>query len=180
MTYSKITDISLHRLTLRRLKITDAKHFYRFASNKNVSKYMLWVPHKSIEESMHSIERSITKYEEGKYYRWGIALKDSDVLIGIIQLLSFDETHNSCSFAYMLGEEYWGNGYGCEALSGVINYAFNSLGIDTIKADHFSQNIASGKVMRKCGMTHIGTSLKKYEKNGVLFDTENYVILRTK
>ncbi|MBE6714068.1 MAG: GNAT family N-acetyltransferase [Ruminococcaceae bacterium] len=180
MNYCDITEINTPRLTLRKLKLSDAERFYEFAKDIRVSKYMNWITHSSVYDSENSIKRSIEAYEKGKYYRWGIALKENDTLIGIIQLLSFDEKRNSCSFAYMLSCEHWGNGYGTEALSAVIGFAFDSMAVDIIEADIFSENIASSKVLEKCGMTYTDTIKDKYEKNGAFHNADKYVITRDK
>ena len=180
MKYIDITEINTPRLRLRKLRLSDAKEFYKFAKDGRVSKYMNWIPHSSVSDSQKSILKSIEEYEKGKYYRWGIAVKENDALIGIIQLLGFYEERNSCSFAYMLNFEYWGNGYGTEALSAVIKFAFENMSVDSIEADIFSENIASAKVLKKCGMTYTDTIKDKYDKNGVLHNADRYVMTRDK
>ena len=93
-----------------------------------------------------------------------------------MELLRFDEDAGSCSFAYMLGCDYWNQGYGTEALAAAIRFAFEKMDIDRILVDHMRPNAASGAVMRKVGMTHIGTEPGKYEKHGRIFDAEVYEI----
>ena len=137
---------------------------------------MLWKPHQDISESLTSIEKSLTRYNEGKYYRWGIARRETDALIGIIDLLGFDEERNNCSFAYMIAEDFWGKGYGTEALKVVLDFAFQQLKVAAVEADHFGDNTASGAVMRKTGMQYIGTESGKYEKNGISYDAPRYRI----
>lgn len=176
MKYANFKELTTERLVLRRLMPSDAENFYKFASDETVCKYMLWNTHKTISDTITSIDKSIKSYEKGGYYRFGIALKDSNILIGIIQLLAFDEIKSTCSFAYMIAKESWGMGYGTEALKAVINFAFSCMDIEIIEADHFSVNAASGAVMRKCGMTYIETVKSKYEKNGIIFDADRYVI----
>ena len=138
-------------------------------------RYLLFDPHQDISESMASIEKTLTRYENGNCYRWGIALKEDDTLIGVIELLRFDEDTSTCSFAYMLGCDYWNQGYATEALSAVIRFAFEKMEIDRIMVDHMAPNAASGAVMRKCGMVYQRTEPEKYEKNG---RTHNAVVYR--
>lgn len=178
MIYRAFTEINTPNLILRKLRLSDTCDFYEFASDEDVSKYMLWTPHESISDSEKSILSSLEKYEKGKYYRFGIALKDTDRLIGIIQLLSFDEEKESASFAYMLARDFWGLGYGTEALTAVINYAFEQLEIQMIEADHFTENVSSGAVMRKCGMSYVDTVKDKYEKNGRKYSADTYILTR--
>ena len=176
MEYAAFTELKTPRLLLRKLKKQDAFDFYRFAASETVTRYMLWNPHKDISESVASIEKSLTRYNEGTYYRWGIALQDTEQLIGIIDLLGFDEETNFCSFAYMIAEEFWGKGYGTEALKAVLDFAFLHLKVAAVEADHFADNAASGIVMRKAGMQYIGTESDKYEKNGISYDAPRYRI----
>lgn len=177
MRYAEFENIETPRLTLRDIRMDDLLEYYeRLFGDGDVCRYLLFDPHQDISESMASIEKTLTRYEAGNCYRWGIALKEDDTLIGVIELLRFDEDTNTCSFAYMLGCDYWNRGFATEALSAVIRFAFEKMEIDRIMVDHMTPNAASGAVMRKVGMTHTGTERGKYEKHGRIFDAELYEI----
>ena len=177
MRYADFETIETQRLTLRDIRMDDVLEYYeRLYGDGDVCRYMLFDPHQDISESMASIEKTQERYASGNCYRWGIALQEDGSLIGVIELLRFDEAASTCSFAYMLGCDYWNQGYATEALSAVIRFAFEKLEIDRILVDHMSPNAASGAVMRKVGMTHTGTEQGKYEKHGQIFDAETYEI----
>lgn len=179
MLFPEITTVETLRLVLRKLTMEDVPAYYaRIGSSEAVTKYMLFSAHKDISESVASIQKALRRYEAGRCYRWGIALKEDNALIGVIELLRFDEETGSCSFAYMLGEDFWGKGYGTEALRAAFAFAFTQMQVREIIADHFACNGASGAVMRKAGMTHRRTLPSKYEKNGILYDAEEYGITR--
>ena len=178
MVFSRFTELDTARLRLRKLRRTDAADFFRFAGSESVTRYMLWNTHASLSESGASIAKTLARYETGKCYRWGIALKQTDTLIGIIDLLSFNEERNTCSFAYMLAESCWGLGYGTEALKAVLDFAFREMDVSAVEADHFRENEASGAVMRKAGMEYVRTEPGKYEKNGCRHDAPLYRIER--
>lgn len=177
MKYEKFEEIKTQRLILRKINYDDAECYYkRLSSNEDVARYMLWMPHQSQQQTHASIEKVIFKYESGACYTWGIALQDDNSIIGRIDLLRIDEEKASCSFAYMLGKEFWGLGYGTEALKAVFNFAFEKLEIKSIIADHISENIASGKAMQKAGMELVGSYASKYEKCGKSYDVDEYMI----
>ncbi len=177
MRYAAFETIETPRLLLRDIRMDDILEYYeQLFGDGDVCRYLLFDPHQDISESMDSIEKTLVRYEEGRCYRWGIAEKEDDRLVGVIELLRFDEETNTCSFAYMLGCSHWNRGYGTEALTAVIRFAFEKMDIDRILVDHMSPNGASGAVMRKAGMTHIGTEPGKYEKHGRVFDAEIYEI----
>lgn len=179
MYYPEFENLYTPRLRLRKLTREDTLAYYqRLGSSEEVTKYMLFSPHRDISESVASIEKALRRYEEGRCYRFCIALKQTDELIGIIEPLRFEEDTGSCSFAYMLAQEFWGQGYGTEALGAVLDFLFGEMGMERVEADHMAENTASGTVMRKAGMVCTGREPAKYEKNGVLHDAVSYVITR--
>ena len=177
MKFPNISAIDTSRLRLRKLTLADVDDYYRHLfGSEAVSRYMLWNPHRDVSESAASIRKVLCRYEEGRCYRWGITLKETNELIGIIDLLRFDEEKGSCSFAYMLGECFWGRGYGTEALKAVFAFAFSQMEVKSITADHMAENPASGRVMEKAGMKRVRILPQKYEKNGILHDAMEYTI----
>ena len=179
MRWAAFATLETSRLRLRKLNREDAQHYYtRLAGSEAVSRYMLFQPHKSVEESSASVEKWLARYESGNCYHWVIALKETDELIGVIDLLRIDEETESGSFAYMLAQDFWGRGYGTEALTAVLEFGFREMGLACIEADHMEENPASGAVMRKCGMVYQRTLPGKYEKNGISHNAVLYRITR--
>ncbi len=178
MKFAPFRQLHTSRLTLRKLAPEDATlYFARLGGSLAVTEYMLFQPHRDISESEASIAKALHRYVEGRFYRWGIDLPGAG-LIGVIDLLAFDEAAESCSFAYMLAEEFWGRGYGTEALKAVMDFAFREMELKSVQADHFAENAASGAVMRKAGMVYQETTPRKYEKGGFFHDAPRYLITR--
>lgn len=172
-------ELNTPRLRLRRLCMEDLPFYYRLAGSEKVCRYMLWKPHASIEESAASIQKVLRRYETGDSCRWAIAMADTNELIGIIDLLPRDISNGICSFAYMLAESFWNQGYGTEALNAVVDFAFRECGVQILEADHFADNSASGAVMAKAGMVYQRTIFAKYEKDGRKYDAHVYCLPRT-
>ena len=181
MRYADFRHLETERLILRDIRMEDIQEYYeRLYGDGDVCRYLLFDPHQDIGESLASIEGVLQQYEEGKFYRWGITRKEEDSLIGVIGLVRINEETSTCSFAYLLGCDYWNQGYGTESLNAVIRFAFEELEMERIVADHMSGNPASGAVMRKAGMVHTGTEKAKYEKAGRYHDAEVYEIRNEK
>ena len=177
MRFAEFKPLETERLLLRKLQLGDVYEYYeRLFGDADVSRYMLFDPHQTIMESLESVQRKLKRYEEENFYCWGVELKEEGGLMGLVELLRFDEQAGSCSFAYMLGCNYWNQGYGTELLQAVFRFAFEELEIERIVADHMTENAASGRVMEKAGMKHIGTETGKYEKLGIRYDAEVYEI----
>ena len=90
MKYGEFEQIKTSRLLLRELRPTDVDYYYkRLGGSEEVTRYMLWQPHKSKHESQESIDKVLSKYKEHTFYCWGIALLEDDSIIGRIDLLLF-------------------------------------------------------------------------------------------
>lgn len=179
MKYVPFPELISSRLRLRKLARSDIPmYFERIGSEAEVTRFMLFSPHRDISESAASIEKALQRYETGRCYRFCIALKDTDQLIGVIEPLRFDENTSACSFAYMLGRDYWGQGYGTEALRTVLDFLFRDMEMERVEADHMAENIGSGAVMRKAGMIFTGVVSGKYQKDGIVHDAACYCITR--
>lgn len=160
----KFENIKTNRLLLRNLKLSDTEEYYKkIGGNEAVSKFMLWDTHKNVEETKELVSSWVKMYDEPQFYKWAITLKETDELIGIIQLLRFDEKENSCEVSYMISDSYWNKGYTTEALKAVLNFGFKKIKLDSVIADHYSENIASGKVMLKAGMKYTGRVPDRFE-----------------
>lgn len=178
MVFREMEQLRTERLILRKQRIEDVQaYFDRIGSRPEVTAGMLWEPHQALSDSRASVEKALRRYETGKCYRWAIELPDEG-LIGIIELLGFEEKEEICSFAYMLCPEYWGKGYGTEALKAVLDFAFARLEVKQVNVDHFVTNPASGAVMRKVGMIYRGIARGKYEKQGKKLDAALYSITK--
>ena len=179
MRYAAFRNLETSRLVLRKFRREDAADYYtRLGSSEEVTKYMLFQPHRDISEAYASVEKALSRYETGKCYRWAIALKEDDRLIGVIEPLRFDEERSACSFAYMLGKDWWRKGYGTEALTEVLRFLFEEMDMALVEADHMAENVGSGAVMRKAGMQYLRTDAAVYEKNGRTYDACRYAITR--
>ena len=63
-----------------------------------------------------------------------------------------------------------------EALKAMIDLLFAS-GVHKVNACHIPENIASGRVMEKCGMKYEGRKIDDLFYHGHYWDTLNYYII---
>ena len=179
MKFPEIQELRTKDLILRKVEREDIPlYFQRIGSREPVCRYMLFQPHESPEDTVTTVEKVLQRYKDGRCYRWAIALAADNSIIGIIELLRFDEETGICSFAYMIGDEFWGRGYGTQALRVALDFGFGQMELSAVEADHMADNPASGAVMRKAGMEYVRTDAAKYEKNGSTQDAVVYRISR--
>ena len=62
-----------------------------------------------------------------------------------------DERSGSGFFGYWLGRGYWGRGIGTDAARMFSQYVFRDGGLRRLEATVFAPNVASARVLEKCG-----------------------------
>lgn len=168
------------RLILRKFKITDSKDMFKnWASDPNVTKFLSWKAHKNIKDSEKIIDLWISQYEKDDTYNWIIELKDIHEAIGNISIVKLDNINFSCEIGYCISTKYWNKGIMPEAFKVVIEYLFEEVSINRICAKHDTNNIASGKVMQKCGMIYEGTLREIEIRDGEFYSLAVYSILKS-
>jgi [ribosomal protein S5]-alanine N-acetyltransferase len=172
--------IESNRLRLRRFNIKDAEDmFSNWASDTEVTKFLSWEPHNSIDVTKQVISDWINDYDKDNTYNWCIVLRDSGKVIGLISVVQLSNMHEMCEIGYCLGRAFWNNGIITEALQTVIKFLFQEVGINRIQAKHDLDNPSSGKVMEKVGMKYEGLLRQsRKRKDGTYGSTNIYSILR--
>ena len=85
----------------------------------------------------------------------GITLKDADLVIGDIWVYLI-ENDRMASVAVRLSSNYQGKGYGTEALSAMTKFCFENTELKRLWTEVDTRNIASQKMLEKCGYTREG------------------------
>lgn len=144
--------LETERLILRPFRIEDAQEmFYGWANDPEVVKYQKWNTHKNIEETKKILSLWINEYEKLERLNFAIELKKENKLIGGIDVVGYlGGVKGTPVIGYNLARKYWGNGYMTEACRCLIEYLFFK-GYSEIRIDAMSDNIASIRVIQKCG-----------------------------
>ncbi len=144
------------RLRLRLWREDDAPSLFKYASDPDVGVRAGWPPHRSIDE-----RRAVIRDIFSNGHSWALELKETGEAIGCICYYDWKESNISigeedAELGYWLAKPYWNQGLGTEALRGMVDYCFNTKGFQTLWADFFVDNPASGRVMEKCGFRDTG------------------------
>ncbi len=168
------------RLILRRFRPEDAAAmFTNWASDDEVTKYLTWPTHSSVEVSEYVTNDWVNSYSNDDYYQWAIVLKEnSDEPIGSISMVSSNENLSMAHIGYCIGRKWWHMGITSEAMNAVIDFFFDVVGVNRIESRHDPRNPYSGNVMKKCGMKYEGTLRNADWNNQGICDACYYGILK--
>jgi RimJ/RimL family protein N-acetyltransferase len=163
--------IETARLRIRSTRDDDPADLVALIDNWEVARWVSSVPHPYTEaDGRKWIALVQQDHATGQARRFIIASRKTDRLIGGVGLDgSSGDDSDEPSLGYWLGQPYWGNGYGREAVAAVIDYGFRALGLRTIRAYTDPSNAASQKVLLHCGLKHVGEiELIKATRHGAL------------
>ena len=180
LTHKGTQTIETSRLILRRAVREDAAPmFHNWASDPDVTKYLTWPAHSSITVSETVLKSWLQEYEKESYYQWMIVLKELGEPIGSISVVNQRDDIAEAEIGYCIGKAWWHQGIMTEALTAVMDYLFDEVGMNRIEAKHDVNNPHSGAVMKKCGMRYEGTSRQSDRNNQGICDLVTYGILRS-
>jgi [ribosomal protein S5]-alanine N-acetyltransferase len=175
---NNIPILTTKRLTLRDIKLDDANDIYYYASNYDVSKFMVWNRHKSIEDTFNFINLTIENYTNESYFDWAIVLKENNKVIGTCGFPNYRNKIHYTDIGYVISKDYWNRGITTEAVNKIIEFAFKELNVIRIQAMCQIENLSSENLMKKIGMSCEGILKKYLLKNDKYYDMKLYAILK--
>lgn len=160
--------------TLRPWNINDLDSLVKNANNPNIAKFMTdGFPHPYTKEKGISFIEMATK--DNPIHIFAIDV-DGKAVGGIGIHPQQDIMKKNAELGYWLGEAYWGKGIVSEAIKQMIDFAFTTYVINRVFARPFGTNLASQKVLEKCGFKLEARFEKVIFKNGEYLDELVYAI----
>lgn len=146
-------ELETRRLKLRKITAADTRTIFdTWASDPQVTEYLTWNPHESVEITEKIVASWLEDYEKEDCLRWGIQRKWDKKLIGMIDIVGYH--HGAPVIGYCSGKKYWNRGYMTEACRAVVEELF-ALGFGTVVIEAMKDNIASSRVIEKVGFTKV-------------------------
>lgn len=160
--------------TLRPWKRSDIKSLVKYANNPLVAMNLTdMFPHPYTREAAKDFVRKMNKFNPLQVF----AIEVDGEAVGSIGVFpNFDVRRNNAEIGYWLAEPYWGKGIMTEAVKQMVQYGFDTFGVNRIFAGCFGRNIASHRVLEKAGFVVEARFEKTLVKNNELLDEVVYAI----
>lgn len=150
------------RLTLRKIKKSDAKHiFENYAKDEEVVKFLTWNAHKTVKETKKIVDFWLEEEKDPRAIRYVITLNNFDEPIGMIDVVKFNG--DIPEIGYCLSRKMWRQGYMTEACKRLLKYLFD-IGFKEVTIEAIEENVGSNKVIEKCGFEYLGKEKRQLSK----------------
>jgi aminoglycoside 6'-N-acetyltransferase len=146
------------RLLLRPFQECDAVAFSAYRSDPDVARYQGW----NAPFNLHQADLFIKKMKElqpgkpGVWYQFAIERKGRTGLIGDCALHVVAGNGRLAEVGFTLAREHQRRGYASEAVSRLLDYAFDDLDLHRVIAACDVENVRSAELMKRIGMRQEG------------------------
>lgn len=164
------TQLITDRLLIRPFTPEDTDAFFALMSDREINTFLPWFPLQTRAEAEQFLEeRYLSRSEEPDGFHYAICLKTDNIPIGYINV-DAGESHD---FGYALRRDCQHKGIMTEAALAVLE-EIRKAGIPYITATHDVKNPASGKVMKRMGMTYRYSYEEPWQPKNILVTFRMY------
>ena len=150
--------LETERLTLRPLTAEDAPDLKEWLGLDEI--YTYWGRKASKGERDPELlfidARPWVKRKPSQDFNWGIVWKESGKVIGMLAIFDV-QNQRMASVGYRLHPAYWRQGIVTEALRRAVDFVFSETELRRLEATADVRNVASLRVLEKCGFIREGT-----------------------
>lgn len=141
------------RLRLRRSKPADAEQISAYRSDPSVRQHQGW--HRTDPDHVRGeIEEMLDRApgQKGGWVQFSVELTETGAFVGDVGICVDREDPTVLLVGYTMDPAVHGNGYATEAVGALVDYAFEVLGADVVRAYADAGNAASVRVADKNGL----------------------------
>jgi len=166
------------RLLLRAPRLDDAKVIARLANNRKIAEMTALIPHPYGIDDARAWITSLA--EEGQGWTFAITAKsEGGAVVGACGYgKRCDNFFEEPEIGYWIGEPYWGRGYATEAVRAMIDQLFSVTGLDALSVGCRVTNLASRRVIEKCGFQWTGAALFRVRALGASVPADRFRLER--
>ena len=146
-------------IALRPLETRDAPRVQLLAGEREVAQTTAQIPH-PYPEGAAEAWIAAQRLEARKEFAYAITRSEDGLLVGAIGLRPGADEHGH--LGYWIGRPYWGRGYATLATRALIAVGFRCLDVEELTAWHLARNVASGRVLEKCGLRLLRTEVREH------------------
>lgn len=157
-------------LRLRAIEREDVPRFVRWLNDPDVRQFLL----------MH---QPLSRAQEERWFEGQLSRSDELILaievregrewvhIGNVGLHRLDLKNRTAVLGIVIGEkDFWGRGFGREAIRVLLCYAFLELGLHRVELETFSSNVRALRCYEAVGFKKVGVRRQAFFRDGAFHD----------
>lgn len=175
----KLPVLETERIRLRHLEESDIDSLFEIFSDAEAMRFFGIVPFAERADAKNYLAEIHAGFGKKTLFQWGIALRETDQVIGTSTLFHADEKNRRAELGYALNRQFWGKGLIAEALNSLLTFTFEKLNLHRLEADVDPRNTASVKVLERLGFQKEGFLRERWIVQGEIQDAVFYGLLKS-
>lgn len=164
------------RLRVRMLDRGDVTEFTRYRNLEAVARYQDW-PLPYTRDLAHELVDAMEACKTPTAGQWvQMAIDVENSIVGDVAVW-LDETSDLAMIGYTIAPEHQGAGYATEAVAAIVDYLFKRRRVHRIAATIDPRNLASARVLERCGFEYVGTARSAAFSRGEWTDDARFSLL---
>jgi RimJ/RimL family protein N-acetyltransferase len=148
-------ELETTRLRLEPFELSHFDGLRAMESDPEIMRYISNGVVKTPEETLTSIERVQSRWQQYGFSWWAMREKESGEIVGACCLQHLDNQDGApLEIGWRLNAYYHGKGFATEAAQAIVKFAVEQVGVKYLVAVADPENAASQKVMQRLGMTY--------------------------
>ena len=169
--------ITTQRVMLRRLTHGDDAAVFDMFSHPEVARYWSSPPFTEMAQAEKRIEDALKHYADDTAYPFAVVRIEDNQFIGNCTLFSLHRQNRRAEVGYVLARPYWGHGYMHEAMTAMLDCAFNDMKLHRLEADIDPRNAASARTLERLGFQKEGLLRERWIVGEEVSDSALYGLL---
>ena len=153
--------IKTERLTITNFSLDMAQAVYENSQDTDTSRFVPDEVYDSVEEAREAIEFLMSRYDSSDGPFVYPVLTNGGKNIGYVQLCRLDD--GKWEIGYHIAKNFTGKGYATEAVNAFLPAMAQKLNLKEVYGICLAENLASVRVLEKCGFTKIYQGLGNYQ-----------------
>lgn len=157
-------NIKTSRLTITTFSPDMAQSVYENSQDDDTRRFVPDEVYDSVEEARAAIEFLISRYDsaDGPFV-YPIITNDGGKNIGYVQFCKLELGEEAWEIGYHIAKDFTGKGYATEVVKAFLPVMAQKLNIKEVYGICLTENLASVRVLEKCGFTQIYQGLGNYQ-----------------
>lgn len=170
--------LSTPRLILRQPRTQDAANLFLLRSDPEVMRYIPRPIATSVDEVAALIEMINGFTEKNERINWAMEWKETGEVIGLLGYVNIKPEHLRAEVGYSLAGAWHRRGIMREALTAVVRYGFEEMGLHSIEAIVDAENVASLRLLEDTKFRQEAYFREDFLWQGVFRNSMHYGLLR--
>ena len=165
------------RLTLRPLQAEDAADLHAIMSDAEVMAFWDIAEIEDLGLTSEILDSQLEQMARKTAFYWAMARATDSAFVGCCDLSEIDRRHHRAEVGFIVGRQFWGDGYTLEAMQAVLSHAAQSLRLRRLTARTHLGNVRSVRLLERLGFAEEGLLRGYVDRDGERRDCQLFGLL---